>query len=308
MATGKRVLVTGATGLIGKEVCKGLIARGYEVVVFSRNPDSARAKVPGAADYVSWTPAESGPWAAQLDGAWGVISLAGASIAGKRWDDGYKREIRDTRIIGTRGLVKAMAAAQEKPKVFISGSAVGYYGARDATPLDESANAGTDFLSGLVREWEDAAKEATGFGVRTAIIRTGIVLDKKEGALALQKLPFQFFVGGPILPGTQWVSWIHRDDEVGIILFALENEGAHGPINATGPVPQTSRDFSASLGKAMGRPSWIPVPGFALKIVVGEFSAGLTTGQRVIPKKAQELGYQFKYQTSEAALHQIFGS
>ncbi len=308
MVTGKRVIVTGATGLIGKEVCKGLIARGYEVVVFSRNPDSARAKVPGAADYVAWTPSESGPWAAQLDGAWGVISLAGASIAGKRWDDDYKREIRDTRIIGTRGLVKAMAAAQEKPKVFISGSAVGYYGARDATPLDESANGGTDFLSGVVREWEDAAKEAEGLGVRTAMIRTGIVLDKKEGALALQKLPFQFFVGGPILPGTQWVSWIHRDDEVGIILFALENEGAHGPINATGPVPQTSRDFSASLGKAMGRPSWIPVPGFALKIVVGEFSAGLTTGQRVIPKKAQELGYQFKYQTSEAALRQIFGS
>ncbi|MEO7070412.1 MAG: SDR family NAD(P)-dependent oxidoreductase, partial [Nostocoides sp.] len=151
MATGKRVIVTGATGLIGREVCKGLIARGYDVVVFSRNPDSARTKVPGAADYISWTPAESGPWAAQLDGAWGVISLAGASIAGKRWNDDYKRQIRDTRVVGTRGLIKAMAAAQEKPKVFVSGSAVGYYGARDATPLDESANAGSDFLAGVVQ-------------------------------------------------------------------------------------------------------------------------------------------------------------
>ena len=308
MAAGKRVIVTGATGLIGREVCKGLIARGYEVVVFSRNPDSARTKVPGAADYVSWTPAETGPWAAQLDGTWGVISLAGASIAGKRWDEEYKRQIRDTRVIGTRGLVKAMAAATEKPKVFISGSAVGYYGARDATPLDESATAGTDFLSGVVREWEGAAQEAEGLGVRTAIIRTGIVLDKNEGALSLQKLPFQFFVGGPILPGTQWVSWIHRDDEVGLILFALENDAARGPINASAPNPQTNRDFSASLGKALGRPSWMPVPGFALKIVVGEFSAGLTTGQRVIPKKAQELGYEFKYETSDAALRQIFGS
>ena len=308
MAAGKRVIVTGATGLIGREVCKELIARGYEVVVFSRNPDSARAKVPGAADYVSWMPAESGPLAAHLDGAWGVISLAGASIAGKRWDDDYKRQIRDTRVIGTRGLVKAMAAAQEKPKVFISGSAVGFYGARDATPLDESANAGTDFLAGVVREWEDAAKEAEGLGIRTAVIRTGIVLDKNEGALPQLKLPFQFFVGGPILPGTQWLSWIHRDDEVGLILFALENEGARGPVNASAPNPQTNRDFCSSLGKAMGRPSWMPVPEFALKIVVGEFSEGLTTGQRVIPKKAQELGYEFKYQTSEAALRQIFGS
>lgn len=308
MTASKRVIVTGATGLIGKEVCNELIARGYEVVVFSRNPDSARAKVPGAAEYVAWTPSESGPWAAHLDGAWGVISLAGASIAGQRWNEAYKREIRDTRVVGTRGLVKAMTAAKEKPRVFVSGSAIGFYGARDNTPLDESASAGDDFLAGLVREWEAAASEAEPLGVRTAIIRTGVVLDENEGALVQLKLPFQFFVGGPILPGTQWFSWIHRDDEVGLILFALENEGAQGPINATGPQPQTSRDFCASLGKAMGRPSWAPVPGFALKLIVGEFGDTLTTGQRVIPKKAQELGYQFKYATSDAALREIFGS
>ncbi len=308
MTANKRVIVTGATGLIGKEVCKELIARGYEVVVFSRDPDSARAKVPGAAEYVPWIPAESGPWAAHLDGAWGVISLAGASIAGKRWNEQYKREIRDSRVIGTRGLVKAMASAQRKPEVFISGSAIGFYGARDATPLDESAAPGDDFLASLVRDWEAAAQEAEGLGVRTALIRTGVVLDKTEGALAQQKLPFQFFVGGPILPGTQWFSWIHRDDAVGVILFALENEAVRGPINATGPTPQTNRDFSASLGKALGRPSWAPVPGFALKLIVGEFGETLKVGQRVIPKKAQELGYQFKYRTSDEALRQIFGS
>ena len=308
MAAGKRVIVTGATGLIGKEVCKGLIARGYDVVVFSRDPDAARSKVPGAAEYVAWTPSESGPWASQLDGAWGVISLAGASIGGQRWNEDYKRQIRDTRVVGTRGLVKAMAAAQEKPRVFVSGSAVGYYGARDATPLDESAAPGDDFLAGVVRDWEGAAREAEALGVRTVMIRTGVVLDKDEGALKQLKLPFQLFVGGPILPGTQWFSWVHRDDEVGVILFALENEGASGPINATAPHPQTNRDFCASLGKAMGRPSWAPVPGFALKLIVGEFGETLTTGQRVIPKKAQELGYEFQYATSDAALREIFGS
>lgn len=304
----KRVIVTGATGLIGKEVCKGLIARGYEVVVFSRNAESARTKVPGAAEYVAWTPSEPGPWAAHLDGAWGVISLAGASIGGKRWNEEYKRQIRDTRVVGTRGLVKAMAAAREKPKVFVSGSAVGYYGARDDTPLDESAGPGDDFLAGVVRDWEAAALEAEPLGVRTALIRTGIVLDKDEGALAQLQLPFRLFVGGPILPGSQWFSWIHRDDEVGLILFALENEEVCGPINATGPQPQTNRDFCASLGKAMGRPSWAPVPGFALKLIVGEFGETLTTGQRAIPKQALELGYDFKYHTSDAALRAIFGS
>lgn len=308
MAAGERVIVTGATGLIGREVCRELIARGYEVVVFSRDLDAARAKVPGAAEYVAWTPAESGPWAARLDGAWGVISLAGASIAGKRWNAEYKREIRDTRVSGTRGLVKAMAAAQEKPEVFISGSAVGFYGARDATPLDESATGGDDFLAGVVRDWEDAAREAEGLGIRTALIRTGIVLDKDEGALALQKLPFQFFVGGPILPGTQWISWIHLADEVGIILFALEEDGVRGPINATGPAPQTSHDFSAALGHALGRPSWLPVPGFALKVALGEFADTVVTGQRVIPKKALEAGYEFQYGTSETALRAALGA
>jgi len=305
---GKRVIVTGATGLIGKEVCKGLQARGYEVIVFSRDTESARKKVPGAAEYVAWQPEEGGAWADRVDGAHAIINLAGASVAGKRWNDEYKRQIRDSRVIGTRGLVRAIAAAGERPQVLINGSAVGYYGARDATPLDEGAAPGNDFLAGLVREWEAEATEAEALGVRTALIRTGVVLDKHEGALPLQKLPFQFFVGGPILPGTQWVSWIHLADEVGIILFALEQDGARGPINATAPAPQTSRDFSAALGGALGRPSWLPVPGFALKLALGEFADTVVTGQRVIPKKALELGYEFQYSTSEAALRATFNS
>jgi uncharacterized protein len=306
MVTG-RVVVTGATGLIGRGVCKALIEKGYEVVVFSRDPGSARAKVPGAAEYVAWTPSESGPWVAAIDGAHGVISLAGATIAGKRWNPEYKREIRDTRVIGTRGLVSAMAAARVKPQVFVSGSAVGFYGPRDDTPLDESASTGNDFLSGVVREWEAEALKAEALGIRTALVRTGVVLDKDEGALPQMVLPFKFFAGGPILPGTQWVSWIHLRDEVGIILLALENEAARGPLNAAAPGSQQYKDFARTIGAVLGRPSWAPVPGFAVRIVAGEAAEIVTTGQRVIPKKAQELGYTFNFPASEGALRDVLG-
>ena len=305
---GKRVVVTGATGLIGREVCATLIAKGYEVVVFSRDPQSARAKVPGAADYIAWTPSETGPWTTAIDGAHGVISLAGASIAGQRWTPEHKRAILDTRVIGTRGLVKAMAAAQEPPKVFVSGSAIGYYGARDDTPLDERASAGVGFLTEVVKAWEAEALKAEPLGIRTALIRTGVVLDKREGALPQMALPFKFFAGGPVLPGTQWVSWIHHADEVGLIVLALENDQARGPINAVAPGAQMYKDFARVLGRVMHRPSWAPVPGFAVRIVVGEAAELVTTGQRVIPKQAQELGYRFAYPTSESALSEIFGA
>ncbi len=308
VATRKRVVVTGATGLIGKAVCDALIVRGYDVVVFSRDTGAARQIVPGAASYVAWTPTDSGPWTAQIDGAFAVISLAGASIGGQRWTPAYKQKLRDTRVLATQGLVQAMAAAKTKPQVFISGSAVGYYGARDATALDENAAPGTDFLAGLVQEWEAAADKATALGVRTVLLRSGIVLDPDQGALAQLARPFRFFVGGPVLPGTQYLSWIHLADEVGLILWVLENEAIAGPLNATAPHPQTNRDFSAALGKALWRPSLLPVPGIALKLLLGEFADSLTTGQRVIPKKALEGGYQFKYPTSEAALQAIYRS
>lgn len=308
MADAKRVVVTGATGLIGKELCQRLRERGYEVVVFSRNPAAARTTVPGAADYVAWDAAPSGPWAVSIDGALGVVNLAGASIAGKRWTGQRKREIRDSRVAGTRGIVSAIVQATQKPRVLVNGSAIGYYGPRDDTPLDEGAAPGDDFLAGVVKEWEAEALKAEEAGVRTVVVRTGIVLARDDGALARQKIPFQFFVGGPILPGTQWYSWIHHSDEVDLMLLALEDERVRGPLNATAPHPQTNRDFSRALGRAMGRPSLIPVPGFALKIPFGELADTLATGQRVVPAKAQELGYQFQYPTSEAALRQIFQS
>jgi NAD dependent epimerase/dehydratase family enzyme len=326
----KRVVVTGATGLIGRAVCKELNTKGYQVVVFSRDPQKARQAVPGAAEYVAWQPAESGPWAGAIDGAYGIIHLAGASLFGKRWTAAYKREIIASREIGTRGVVNAIARAQNKPQVFISSSAVGYYGPSDDRKLDESAPPGSDFLAQVCQIWEREARKAEALGVRTVILRTGVVigvsegplpfpidlrgaslarpgviLKTEEGAFPLLMMPFRLFTGGPILPGTQWFSWVHLDDLVGIIMLALENEHVRGPLNGTAPEPQTNRDFASTLGRMMGRPSWLPVPGFAMNVLLGEMADMITTGQRVIPKQAQELGYQFKYPTSAQAIRQI---
>jgi uncharacterized protein (TIGR01777 family) len=307
MSNPKRIIVTGATGLIGKPLCRRLLEAGYAPVIFARDTAKARAALPGMAEYVAWQPTESGDWAAAVDGAHAVINLAGPSLAGKRWTAEYKRHVRDTRVLGTRGLVNAMANAAAKPRAFVSSSAVGYYGFRDDTPLDEGSAPGNDFLAQLCQAWEQEALKAMAHGIRTVVLRSGIVLDKKEGALPQLMLPFKMFVGGPILPGTQWMSWIHLEDEIGIIMLALEDERARGPLNATAPTPQRNRDLSKAVGAALGRPSLMPVPGFALQLMVGEFAESLTTGQRVLPKKAQELGYQFKFPELGPALREIVG-
>lgn len=303
----KRVIVAGATGLIGRRLCPALARSGYMVVVFSRDAEAARRKVPTATEYVTWDGGEDGPWAAALDGATAVINLAGANIFGSRWTDEYKKQLYNSRIGATRGLVKAMAAAERPPQAFVSGSAVGYYGFRDDTPLDESAKAGNDFLARLVVDWEAEALKAEAAGIRTVLVRTGIVLSAEEGALPQMMLPFKLFAGGPILPGTQWLSWVHLDDEVGLLRFALEDERVRGPLNATAPEALTNRDFSSLLGRVMGRPSWLPVPGFGLSALLGEFGDVLTKGQRVVPAKASELGYQFEYPQAGPALKQLLG-
>lgn len=302
----KRVIVTGATGLIGKTLCRALVQRGDEVVVFSRNPDAARAKVPGAAEYVAWTPEVDGAWSGAVDGADGVVHLGAASLFEKRWTDAFKREIRESRVRGTRGIVQAIARAERKPAVLVSASAVGIYGSRTHEKLDEGATLGNDFLASVCKEWEAEATQAEAWS-RVVLLRTGIVLDPHEGALKQLMLPFQFGVGGPVLPGTQWLSWIHRDDEVGIILKALDDDMIQGPLNAAAPQPQTNAQFSRVLGETMGRPAWIPVPGFAVRAVVGEVSETVTTGQYVVPKKALEHGYSFRFETSTAALQDLLG-
>ncbi len=305
----KRIIITGATGLIGRKLVAEL-RNEYALIIFSRNPSRARDTLPGAADYVAWQPSEQGAWAAALDGAWGVIHLAGAPIStgllGKRWTPEYKAEIRNSRVIGTRGIVNAIAAASHRPNVFICASAVGYYGPyRDSTPLDESAPPGRDFLAQVCVAWEAEAARAESFGVRTVQLRTGLLLDPESGALPQIMLPFKLMTGGPILPGTQVYSWIHPADEVGLIRFALEDERVRGPLNAVAPGALPNREFAAILGKVLGSPSWLPVPEFSLRIALGEMADLVVYGQNAIPRKALELGYQFRFPTLEPALRDL---
>lgn len=304
MSTTRRVVITGATGMIGTALCTQLAQKGYELVALTRTPERARYKIP--ATIVQWDPNDpSGEWTKVLDGAFGVVHLAGAPIFGRRWNASYKAKIRDSRVVSTRTLVDAMAAVEQKPSVFVCGSATGYYGPRDDTELDEQAPAGSDFLASVCVAWEQEATRAEALGIRTVLLRTGIVLGKRKGALAALLPPFRWFVGGPILPGTQWFPWIHLQDEVGLILLALENPAITGPLNAVAPEPKTNRQFCALIGKVLGRPSWLPVPGFVLSLLLGEISQILTTGHRVIPRKALDHGYGFAFPTAEAALRDL---
>jgi hypothetical protein len=309
MSNSKRVILTGATGVVGRRLFAALKGRGYDVVVFTRGPLQAREVLPDAAEYIIWHPSESGPWAAAIDGAHAVIHLAGAPIAegilGQRWTPGVKAAIYDSRVIGTRGIVNAIAAAQSRPSVLLCASGVGYYGFSDYTPLDESAPPGNDFLAQVCVAWEREASRAAEFGVRVACLRTGLMLDPDGGVLPQIMQPFNLRVGGPVLPGTQYYSWIHPDDVIGIYLLALEDERASGPINTAAPTPQTNRDFSSTLGKVMGSLSWMPVPEFALRALLGEMADLVVYGQRALPKKAQALGYQFRFPQLEPALRDL---
>lgn len=301
-STPARIVITGATGLIGTHLCRRLMAQGYDVTILTRDIAIAKRRVPNAADYVLWTPYTHGAWAHALNGAFAVIHLAGAPIFGKRWSESYRREIRESRVVSTRVLFSSMIAAVQKPTCFLSGSAIGYYGARDATPLDETAPPGHDFLARVCVDWEQEAIEAEELGIRTVLLRTGIVLDRDDGALPTMMRPFRFYMGGPILPGSQWMSWIHRDDVIGLMLFALHNEQIRGPLNLTAPHPQTNRDLCKTLGRVVRSPSWLPVPQFALKLALGGVADILVTGQRVLPAKALQHGYEFAYPHLEPAL------
>ena len=307
MSEPRRVIVTGATGMIGRALCRALISRDYAVVIFSRDPDAAQAQIPDGAAYVRWTPGAVGDWAGHLDGAYGVVHLAGAPIAGRRWSASYKREILESRVQGTRSIVDAIARADRRPQVLVSASGVDYYGDQGERTVDEQIAPGAGFLSQVCIAWEREALRAEELGIRTVVFRIGIVLDKAEGALAKLLPPFHLGVGGPILPGTQWWSWIHRDDLIGLLLAALEDKRMRGPFNATAPEPVRNRDFAAILGRLIRRPSWAPVPGFALRILLGEMASPLLIEkQRALPKRALELGYQFRYPQLEPALRSIF--
>ncbi|MCU0490319.1 MAG: TIGR01777 family oxidoreductase [Chloroflexaceae bacterium] len=309
MTDTKRIVVTGATGAIGTRLCTELARRGYQIVVFSRDPVRAKQTIPEAAEYVTWKPETQGPWFSAIDGAHAVVHLAGDPIStgllGERWTPEKKARIRDSRVVGTRGIANAILAATTRPTVLVCASGVGYYGFSDDRVLDEDSPPGKDFLAQICVEWEAEAARVEAADVRRVSMRTGVVLDTEAGALAQLIIPFRMRTGGPVLPGTQWMSWIHPDDEVGLILFALENSDVSGPINAVAPEAHTNRDFSMILGRVMHSPSWLPVPGFSLRLALGEMADLVTEGQRVAPTKALALGYQFKYPMLEPALRDL---
>jgi uncharacterized protein (TIGR01777 family) len=291
-----RVLVTGGTGLVGRPACDALRAAGHDVTIVSRDP----GRVPARA--IGWDGLR-----AAMPETDAIVNLAGESLAGGRWTAARKAEIRRSRIEGTRALVQAIAGADSRPTVLVSASAVGYYGNRGDAALDETSAPGEGFLARVCVDWEAEARRAEELGLRVARLRFGMVLAPDGGAVAAMLLPFRAALGGPLGSGKQWVSWVHRDDVVGLIVEALGNEAYAGAVNVTAPNPVTNRDFARALGRAVHRPAVLRVPGFALRLLLGETADLLLTGQRVLPTVAQRVGHAWRQPELPAALETCVG-
>ena len=299
-----RVFVTGASGFIGSALCDALLARGDEVVGLTRDPAQARRTNP-TVTWHAWEPTLERPPAEAFDGVDGVVNLLGEKID-QRWTDASKRRIMESRRTGTHNLVQAIASLEQKPKTLVNQSAIGFYGDRGDAPVDESSEPGEGFDSEVVREWEKAAHEVESTGVRLVIVRTGHVLDPSGGLLKELLMPFKLGVGGPIAGGDQYMSWIHIDDEIGILLWALDNDMVSGVVNSTAPNPVTNKELSKALGRALGRPAIMPVPGFILDLKFGgEFGRVLRGGQRVMPRRALDLGYEFRHPDLDETLKSL---
>ncbi len=294
------VFVTGATGLIGRAVCETLLSRGYGVTGLTR---SGRARLPPGMRVVQGNPLAPGPWQDELARCDACVHLAGEPIADRRWTSELKRRIRESRVRSTANVAAVLRV--RGPGVLVSGSAVGYYGSRGDEVLEETSAPGTDFLAEVTQAWEDAAAPAEA-RARVVKLRTaGMVFAAHGGALPRLVRPFRLFAGGPLAGGAFWQSWIHIADEVGLILFALEEPRARGPLVSAAPEPVRNRDLARAIGEVLGRPSALPVPAAAVRLVLGEVADVVLSSQRVVPKKALELGYQFRFPAVESALRDL---
>jgi len=287
------VTVTGASGLLGSKLVDRLRARGDEVTTLSRNPSSLSA--------VRWLPEQEPAPAAALSGRDAVVHLAGENVS-QRWSDDAKRRIRSSRELGTRNLVAGIEAAEPRPQVLVSASAVGYYGPHGDERIDEQSPPGDGFLAEVCAMWEREAQRATDLGLRVVNLRTGVPLDAGGGALAKMLPFFKLGIAGPVAGGRQYIPWIHADDVAGLYVAALDGEDWTGPVNATAPEPVTNRTFSKALGRALHRPALAPVPGLVLRTLYGEMAEIVTQGQRVVPRRAQEHGYAFAHPDLDEAL------
>lgn len=299
-----KVLIAGASGMIGSALGNSLLDRGEQVVGLSRDPERA-ADRQSRVQWHGWEPTAERPPHEAFEGVDRVVNLTGEQI-NQRWNDKVKDRIARSRIRATDNLVETIGTLDEKPRVLVNASAIGYYGDRGDELLYESAEPGDDFLARIVVRWEEAAAAASDAGVRTVVVRSGTVLDLHGGLLAELLTPFKLGLGGPIAGGGQYISWVHRHDEVGILLFALDNDRIEGPINATAPNPVTNREFSRELGRALNRPSLIPVPGIAVDLLKGSgVGQAAREGQRVFPRKVIDAGYVFKQPELAGALSHL---
>ncbi len=308
-----QVLITGGTGLIGRALSAALLRGGHRVIVLTRSPEKAREILPAGAVAFKWDGRSPEGWAHLIKETDAVVNLAGESIGGetlpaiftRRWTDTQKRRIKQSRVDAGKALVEAITAAKKKPAALIQASAVGYYGPRGDEAIPESAPAGTDFLAGVCHAWETSTAGVAKVGVRHVAIRTGLVLAPEGGILPVMLLPFHLFAGGPVGSGKQVVSWIHIQDQVNAIRFLLENETAQGAYNLSAPNPVSNAEFGRVAGRVLRRPSFIPTPGFALKLGLGEKASLVLEGQRAVPERLLEAGYAFAYETLETALRDL---
>ena len=305
-----KIAITGATGLVGTRLVEQLQAQGHQIVALTRSRSKAQ-KIFSIGSYpnveiVEYTPLESGVWQDSISGCDGVVNLAGEAIS-ERWTAQHKKSILESREIGTSKIVEAIAKAADKPKVLVSGSAIGYYGTSETAAFDENSATGTDFLAEVCQKWEASAKAVEQYGVRLVIPRIGIVLANGGGALGKMLAPFQMGAGGPIGNGKQWFSWIHRDDLVNLIIQALTREDLAGVYNATAPNPVKMGQFCQTLGEVLNRPSWLPVPEFVLELLLGDGAVVVLEGQQVLPKKTLAANIEYQYPEVKSALQEIVG-
>jgi len=302
-----RILVTGGTGLVGARLVARFRERGDDVVLLTRRPVE-QVHVQGVT-ILQGDPASPGPWLEEISWCDAVVHLAGENVFARRWSTSFKQMLVDSRVKSTRLLAETLAASPRRadgsPKIFVSASAIGYYGMDSQEECGEDSPHGSDFLAHLCVEWEAAAQPAASAGVRVAHVRVGVVLDPDGGALPKLVKPFRFFCGGPIGSGRQWISWIHRDDLIGLLLMALDRPEVNGPINGTAPEPQTNWGVAQTLARVLRRPAWLRVPSFVVRVLLGERANLVLTGPRVVPRKVMEFGYVYLFPDLEPALRDL---
>ncbi|MFW6063507.1 MAG: TIGR01777 family oxidoreductase [Chloroflexota bacterium] len=304
-----RVILTGGSGLIGRALTDLLIGDGHEVIILSRSPGRL-TDLPQGVRAVGWDSRSADGWGHLADGATAIVNLAAENLAGdgffpSRWTPERKRRIRQSRLDAGRAVVQAVEQVENKPEVLVQASAIGYYGTHKDKVISEEHPAGDDFLAQLCVEWEESTAAVEEMGVRRAIARTGLVLSAEDGSLPRVLLPYKLFVGGPFGDGQQWWSWIHLQDEARAIRFLIDREAARGPFNLTTPNPLTNDQFGRTLARVLGRPHYFPVPGFLMRALFGEVSMVVLEGQRVIPQRLQEMGFEFNYEQLQPALQDV---